>query len=71
MSKEEIFDEFIKVTHIDRSKIENYYPIMNLAIDGEVIADDFEGIIVKLKGKSDLMPITYFHRPYLGERGTH
>ncbi len=63
----EIFEEFLKITHIDRSLVERYEPIYNLAIDNEVIAYGFKGVLVFLKGKNDLMPLTYFHRPYLGE----
>lgn len=63
MTAEELYKEFVEVTHIDESFIDRYEKIRNVKINGTKIIKDVEGITVYIKGSPrSCVFLTYFHK---------
>ena len=69
MTKDELYKEFVSVTHFDASKIpgfnydEDVYRITRATLDGVEFISDCEGIgIIFRSVTSDHAVITYFHK---------
>ena len=62
MTAEELYKEFIEVTHIDESFVDHYQKICTVQVEGSDIIKDAECIAVFIKSPRGDTFLTYFHK---------
>ncbi len=68
MTKDELYQEFVSVTHFDASKVPGFNydkdvsRIARVTVDGVEIISDCEGIGILLHSVNYCHAITYFHK---------
>ena len=62
MTAEELYKEFVEVTHINEDFVDRYEKFRNVEVGGTKIIKNVEGIAVSLKSPRGDMFLTYFHK---------
>lgn len=62
MTAEELYKEFVEVTHIDEDFVDKYEKIRNVEVGGTKIIKNVEGLVVCIKSHPEYIFLTYFHK---------
>ena len=62
MTAEELYKEFVEVTHINEDFVDRYEKFRNVEVGGTKIIKNVEGIAVFIKSPRGDTFLTYFHK---------